>query len=195
MKRSAKYQRKTLETQVSVELGLDGSGEADIKTGIGFFDHMLELLAKHGMMDLKVACNGDLKVDCHHTVEDVGICLGNALKKALGSKESITRYGAAAVPMDEALGFAAVDMGGRAFLVYEAPFSGIRCGDYELQCTEEFFRALANNAGLTLHIRSSYGSNDHHMIEAMFKAFSRALAQAVTLDPRVSGVLSTKGLL
>jgi imidazoleglycerol-phosphate dehydratase len=195
MKRNAEYQRDTLETQVRVKIDLDGTGTAQIATGIGFFDHMLVLMAKHGFMDIAVACKGDLEVDCHHTVEDVGISLGTAFKQALGGKAGITRFGWAYVPMDEALGFASIDISGRAYLVFDAPFKGLKCGDMDLQCLTDFFRAFAEQAGITVHIRAMYGDNDHHMAEALFKAFGRALAHAVTPDPRVKGVPSTKGSL
>ncbi len=195
MQRTGKCERNTKETQVAVEINLDGEGRSEINTGIGFFDHMLVLLAKHSMTDMKITCKGDLEVDCHHSVEDTGIALGAAILNALGGKESINRFGSATIPMDEALAFAAVDISGRPYLVYEGPLSGLRCGEYEVQCTEEFFRAVCFNAGITLHVKALYGRNDHHMIEGMFKAFGRALRQAAETDPRMKGVPSTKGVL
>lgn len=195
MQRTGKCERNTKETQISIEINLDGEGKSEISTGVGFFDHMLVLFAKHSMIDAKITCTGDINVDNHHTVEDTGIALGIAIQNALGNKESINRYGSATIPMDEALAFAAVDISGRPYLVYDAPLSGLRCGDYEVQCTEEFFRAACYNAGITLHVKALYGRNDHHMIEGMFKAFGRALRQAVQIDPKVKGVPSTKGAL
>jgi imidazoleglycerol-phosphate dehydratase len=195
MQRTGKCERNTKETQITAEINLDGEGRSEISTGIGFFDHMLALFARHGMLDITIKCAGDTYVDGHHSVEDTGIALGLAIKEALGSKESIARFGSATIPMDEALAFAAVDVSGRAYLVYEAPLNGLRCGEYDVQCTEEFFRAVSYNAGITLHIKALYGRNDHHMIEAMFKAFGRALREAAAFDPRVKGIPSTKGLL
>lgn len=191
--RNAEITRKTKETEISVMLDLDGSGKADIKTGIGFFDHMLTALCVHGGFDMTVNAKGDLQVDGHHTVEDVGIVLGRAFKEAIGDMSGIARYGTAFIPMDEALGFASVDISGRPFLVFDADFSDDRVGEFDTCLTEEFFRAFAFNAGITLHIKCEYGKNDHHKIEAMFKAFAHALKAAKS----VSGgeILSTKGVL
>lgn len=195
MMRQAVKERKTLETAVSVSIGLDGSGKADIATGVGFFDHMLTLLAKHGFLDLQVKAQGDLQVDCHHTVEDCGIVLGEALKAAVGDKSGIHRYGSCFIPMDEALAQVVLDFSGRPYLVFEAEIPKITLGNYDTEITEEFFRAVAVASGMTLHIRVLYGKNVHHIIEAVFKAFARALAEAVAADPRVQGVMSSKGAL
>lgn len=193
--RSATVERKTLETGVSVEWNLDGKGICEINTGIGFFDHMLTLLAKHSFTDLAVQAAGDLDVDSHHTVEDCGIVLGEALAQAVGGKEGIRRYGNCFLPMDEVLAQACLDFSGRPFLVFDADIPKVQLGIYDAEMTEEFFRALAMHAGLTLHIRVLYGKNTHHIIEAIFKAFARALAEAVSMDARVRGVLSSKGSL
>ena len=195
MKRVGTCARKTAETDIRVSICLDGSGTAKVDTGVGFLDHMLILWAKHGLMDLEVACKGDLYVDAHHTIEDVGICLGAALKEALGDKSGIKRYGTYFVPMDETLAMVSLDACSRPFLVFDVAFRGQMCGAFDVQMTEEFFRGLAMNAGLTLHMKVLYGNNDHHMIEALFKAFSRALDQATQLDGRFTGVPSTKGVL
>lgn len=193
--RKATVERKTLETQVALILSLDGTGQADVRTGIGFLDHMLTLLAKHGFLDLTVRAQGDLDVDSHHTVEDVGIVLGDALARALGAKESIHRYGNCFLPMDETLAQVCLDCSGRPFLVFDAQIPKARLGAFDAEMAEEFFRAVAVHAGLTLHIRILYGANVHHQIEAIFKAFARALAEAVAPDPRVHGVMSSKGAL
>ena len=193
--RCAAIERKTAETQVTVKLNLDGEGKCDIATGIGFLDHMLTLLAKHGFMDLSVKAKGDLEVDCHHTVEDIGIVLGEALKEALGDKAGIRRYGNCFIPMDETLAQVCLDFSGRPFLVFGAEIPKIKLGNFDAEMTEEFFRALAMHCGLTLHIRVLYGSNVHHIIEAIFKAFARAMAEAVSYDARVKGVMSSKGVL
>lgn len=193
--RSATVERKTLETGVSAEWNLDGKGICEINTGIGFFDHMLTLLAKHSFTDLAVQAAGDLDVDSHHTVEDCGIVLGEALAQAVGGKEGIRRYGNCFLPMDEVLAQACLDFSGRPFLVFDADIPKVQLGIYDAEMTEEFFRALAMHAGLTLHIRVLYGKNTHHIIEAIFKAFARALAEAVSMDARVRGVLSSKGSL
>lgn len=192
--RTSEISRKTKETDISVTLALDGSGTADIQTGIGFFDHMLTALAVHGGFDLTVRCAGDLNVDGHHSVEDVGICLGKAFAQALGDKAGIVRYGSAFIPMDEALGFCAVDVSGRPFLVFRAAFTNERIGDYETCLTEEFMRAFAFNAGITLHLSAEYGKNDHHITEALFKALAHALRQAVA-ENADGAALSTKGVL
>lgn len=193
--RKATVERKTLETQVALILSLDGTGQADVRTGIGFLDHMLTLLAKHGFLDLTVRAQGDLDVDSHHTVEDVGIVLGHALARALGAKEGIHRYGNCFLPMDETLAQVCLDCSGRPFLVFDAHIPKARLGAFDAEMAEEFFRAVAVHAGLTLHIRILYGANVHHQIEAIFKAFARALAEAVAPDPRVHGVMSSKGAL
>lgn len=190
--RNAEMNRKTKETDITVKLDLDG-GNADISTGIGFFDHMLTAFAVHGGMGLTVKAVGDLQVDGHHTVEDVGIVLGKAFKEALGDMKGITRYGTAFIPMDEALGFASIDISGRPFLVFNAEFSDDRIGEFDACLAEEFFRAFAFNAGVTLHLKCEYGKNDHHIAEALFKAAAHAVkaAKAVT----GSEILSTKGVL
>ena len=195
MARCAEIKRKTAETQISVKLNLDGEGKCDIATGIGFLDHMLTLLAKHSFMDLTVKAKGDLEVDSHHTVEDIGIVLGEALREALGDKAGIHRYGNCFIPMDETLAQACLDFSGRPFLVFGAEIPKIKLGNYDTEMTEEFFRAVAVHCGLTLHIRVLYGSNVHHIIEAIFKAFARAVAEAAAVDPRVKGVMSSKGVL
>ena len=193
--RSGNVERKTLETGISAEWCLDGSGSCEINTGIGFFDHMLTLLAKHSFSDLVVHAVGDLDVDSHHTVEDCGIVLGQALKEAVGDKAGIHRYGNCFLPMDEALVLVCLDFSGRPYLVFDADIPKIQLGIYDAEMTEEFFRALAMQAGLTLHIRVLYGKNTHHIIEAIFKGFARALAEAVAFDSRVHGVMSSKGTL
>ncbi|HCB92701.1 MAG TPA: imidazoleglycerol-phosphate dehydratase HisB [Selenomonas sp.] len=193
--RNAEVKRATAETKIEVSLELDGAGKTDISTGIGFFDHMLNLFAAHGRFDLKVRCDGDIEVDGHHSVEDIGIALGQALKEALGDKRGIARYGAFYLPMDEALAFVSLDISGRPYLVYEGGEMAPMIGDYDTELTEEFLRALAVNAGLTLHARVLYGKNSHHKVEAIFKALGHALRIAVSKDPRMDGVPSTKGVL
>lgn len=193
--RRGQASRRTNETDVTAAVALDGQGRASVATGIGFFDHMLNQLARHSGWDIELTCKGDLHVDGHHTVEDCGIALGQALGRALGDKAGISRYGSADVPMDEALARCAVDISGRPFLVCRAEFPVERVGDFDTQLVPEFFRALATQAGLTLHLELAYGSNGHHMVEALFKAAARALGAAARFDPRVSGVPSTKGLL
>ena len=190
--RTASISRKTKETDISLTLNLDGTGKCDISTGIGFFDHMLTSLTVHGGFDLTLKTVGDLEVDTHHTVEDTGIVLGQAFTKALGDKSGIVRFGTATIPMDEALGFACLDISNRPFLVYDADFEDVKIGDYDACMTEEFMRAFAFNAGITLHIQATYGTNDHHKCEAMFKALARALRQAVVPS---GAVASTKGTL
>lgn len=190
--RTAEIKRKTKETDISVALDLDG-GNVNIRTGIGFFDHMLTAFAVHGGFGLEVFVEGDLDVDTHHTVEDTGIVLGAAFKKALGDMGGINRYGSFYIPMDESLALCALDISNRPFLVFNAEFKEERCGEYETCCTEEFFRAFAVNAGITLHLNVLYGSNSHHEIEALFKAFAHAMKIAVA--PFGGGVLSTKGVL
>ncbi len=193
--RCGSIERKTLETSVFAELNLDGSGLCEINTGIGFFDHMLTLFAKHSFSDLTLNASGDLDVDSHHTVEDCGIVLGQVLKQAIGDKAGIHRYGNCFLPMDEALVQVVLDFSGRPFLVFEGDIPKVQLGIYEAEMTEEFFRAVAAEAGLTLHIRILYGKNTHHIIEAIFKGFARALAEAVAMDSRVHGVMSSKGML
>lgn len=190
--RTAEIKRKTKETDISVALDLDG-GNVNVRTGIGFFDHMLTAFAVHGGFGLEVFVEGDLNVDTHHTVEDTGIALGAAFKKALGDMGGINRYGSFYIPMDESLALCALDISNRPFLVFNAEFKEERCGEYETCCTEEFFRAFAVNAGITLHLNVLYGSNSHHEIEALFKAFAHAMKIAVA--PSGGGVLSTKGIL
>jgi imidazoleglycerol-phosphate dehydratase len=195
MKRTATIERRTGETDVRLTLGLEGAGDGTRETGIGFLDHMLDLLARHGRMDLDVAVNGDLQTGAHHTAEDTAIVLGQALDQALGDRAGIVRYGWATVPMDEARASSAIDISGRPFTLFEADLPPGSTGGFEHELTEEFFRALANAAKLTLHLRVEAGTNAHHMIEAAFKAFARALRQAVAIDPTEAGVPSTKGTL
>jgi imidazoleglycerol-phosphate dehydratase len=192
--RTAKIERKTKETQIELRLDLDG-GEARIATGVGFLDHMLELLARHGRLGLELEAQGDLATGAHHTTEDVGICLGQAIDEALADRAGIRRYGSATVPMDEALAECAIDISGRPLCEFGADLPDVAIAGFDSELTEEFFRAVSNNAKLTLHLRVRYGSNAHHMIEAAFKAFARALREAVSLDPDESGVPSTKGTL
>lgn len=191
--RTSEITRKTKETDITVKMNLDGSGKADIYTGIGFFDHMLTALAVHSGFDISVKAAGDLNVDGHHTVEDVGIVLGQAFKQAIGDMKGINRYGSAYIPMDEALGFACLDISNRPFLVFEAEFSDDRVGEFDTCLTEEFFRAFAFNGGITLHVIEKYGKNDHHIIEALFKAAAHALKEAAALNG--GEILSTKGVL
>lgn len=193
MCRTAEIARKTKETDIRIKLNLDGNGLHNIDSGIGFFDHMLTALCVHGGFDLEISCKGDLYVDGHHTVEDVGICLGRAFSKALGDKSGIMRYGSAFIPMDEALGFCSLDISARPYLVFNADFSDDRIGEYDTCLTEEFMRAFAFNAGITLHLKEEYGKNDHHITEALFKALAHALNQAVSVNGGVT--LSTKGTL
>jgi imidazoleglycerol-phosphate dehydratase len=192
--RSARIERKTRETEVSLELALDG-GEVAPSTGVGFLDHMLELVGRHGRLGLIVNASGDLETGSHHTVEDVGIAFGQALDEALGDRARIRRYGYSAVPMDEALGICAIDISGRPLCLFEADLPPVSIAGFDAELTEEFFRAVASNAKLTLHLGTRYGSNAHHMIEACFKAFARALRDAVAIDPDEAGVPSTKGTL
>ena len=193
--RKAQLKRKTNETDIAIELDLDGTGLSTIDTGIGFFDHMLTHLSKHGLIDLNIHAKGDLHIDSHHTVEDVGICLGQAFLQALGEAKGIRRYGHAVIPMDEALAETAVDCSGRPYLVYQADIPFGRVGEFDTELTEEFLRAFAVNARLTLHVQLRYGSNAHHGIEGIFKSLARALRDALSDDPRVEGVPSTKGML
>ncbi|UCF89211.1 MAG: imidazoleglycerol-phosphate dehydratase HisB [bacterium] len=193
--RKGEVVRETSETRISMSLELDGQGTSNVSTGVGFLDHMLDLFARHGLFDLEVLCKGDLDVDAHHTVEDVGICLGLTVKEALGSAKGIRRYGWVVLPMDEALATVALDLGGRPYLAVSLPTLDGDIGGFAMELLPEFFQAFCNNAGANLHIRVDSGRNRHHMAEAIFKAFSKALDQAVTIDPRVQGVPSTKGRL
>jgi imidazoleglycerol-phosphate dehydratase len=195
MTRTATIERTTGETEITVALTLDGSGVGTRETGVGFLDHMLDLLARHGRLDLSVTANGDLQTGAHHTVEDVGICIGQALDRALGDRSGITRYGQATVPMDESRASCAIDISGRGLLVFEAEFPPGAIGNYDHELTEEFLRAVAANAKLTLHVSVEAGTNVHHVVEAIFKALARALRTAVSLDPTEVGVPSTKGIL
>ena len=195
MSRIAKIGRKTAETQIELELAIDGTGEAQIATGVGFLDHMLALLAKHAAMDLVVKAAGDLEVDQHHTVEDVGICLGRALKEALGEKSGIRRFGHFVLPMEETLVSSAVDLGGRAFFVFRAEFPTPKIGQFDTELVADFWQAFAANALCNLHVIAHYGRNSHHIAEGVFKATARALRMAVEADPRITDVPSTKGTL
>lgn len=194
-KRQAEIERTTSETDIQLSLNLDGRGESDIDTGIGFFDHMLKSFAKHGLFDLTLRVKGDLIVDCHHTIEDVGIVLGEAIKNALGDKKSIRRYGDIMLPMDEALILCAIDLSGRPYLVFDASFTADSVGYFDTQMVKEFFYAISYSAGMNLHLRQMSGENDHHIIEGMFKAFAKALDEACQRDYRIKNVLSTKGSL
>jgi imidazoleglycerol-phosphate dehydratase len=195
MARTATIDRKTAETNIQLSLNLDGAGKADVATGVGFLDHMLTLLAKHGALDLTVRANGDLEVDQHHTVEDTGICLGQAIKQALGDKSGIRRYGHFTLPMEETLATVAIDISGRYAFVFRADFPSQKIGDFDSELVEDFWQAVAANALANLHILVHYGRNSHHISEAIFKASARALRMAVESDPRMSGVPSTKGTL
>ena len=191
----AEVSRKTGETDIQIKLDLDGTGKSEVDTGIGFFDHMLISFAKHGLFDLTVKVKGDLNVDCHHTIEDTGIVLGQAIKEALGDKKQIKRYGSVILPMDEALIMCALDLSGRPYLVFDAEFTTDRVGYFDTEMVKEFFYAISYTAGMNLHIKVLSGGNNHHMIEAMFKAFARALDEATGFDPRITDILSTKGSL
>ncbi len=195
MERTAQIERETAETRVSLRLGLDGTGRAEVSTGVGFLDHMLTHVAVHGLFDLAVEARGDLHVDAHHTVEDVGICLGKALSEALGDRAGLVRFGEACVPMDEALAQVVVDVSGRAHLSYDDAIPPGKVGEIDTELFREFFEGLARSAGITLHVRVLAGRNSHHKVEAVFKAFGRALDAATRRDPRRSGVPSTKGSL
>ena len=195
LSRTASIHRQTAETEITLELNLDGAGQADVATGVGFFDHMLTLLARHGAIDLTVRAKGDLHVDQHHTVEDVGICLGQALRQALGDKSGIRRYGHFTLPMEEALATVAIDLSGRYFLVCDAKFPAAKIGDFDSELVEDFWQAFAANVLCNLHVHVPYGRNSHHVSEAIFKAAARALRMATEHDPRMSGVPSTKGTL
>ncbi len=193
--RIASVERKTKETEIQVTINLDGTGTADIDTGIGFFNHMLEGFARHGLFDLTVKVKGDLDVDCHHTIEDTGIVIGTAIAKAVGDKKGIRRYGSMLLPMDETLVMCAIDLCGRPYFCMDAEFSSPMVGDFDTQMVREFFYAISYSAAMNLHLRVISGINDHHKIEAMFKAFSKALDEATMFDPRIKDVLSTKGAL
>jgi len=193
--RSAQVKRDTKETQITVCLDLDGTGKSSLDTGIGFFDHMLESFSRHGFFDLEVEAKGDLHVDCHHTIEDTGIVLGTAIRQALGEKKAVRRYGSIMLPMDETLVLCALDLSGRPYFVYDVPFQGERIGEFDTQMVKEFFYAISYSCGMNLHMKKLYGENDHHIAEAVFKAFAKALDEAAGLDGRISNVLSTKGSL
>jgi imidazoleglycerol-phosphate dehydratase len=195
MTRSAHIQRKTAETDIQLELELDGFGVAEVSTGVGFFDHMLTLLAKHALLNLKLKAVGDLHVDQHHTVEDVGICLGQAVREALGDKSGIRRYGHFALPMEESLVTTALDLGGRAYFVFQVDFPTAKIGDFDSELVFDFWQAFAANALCNLHINLHYGRNSHHIAEGIFKAVARSLRAATEIDPRQTGVPSTKGVL
>ena len=195
MDRTASISRTTSETDIAVTLNLDGSGRSDIDTGIGFFDHMLRSFAKHGFFDLTVQVKGDLEVDCHHTIEDTGIVLGEAIKKAVGDKKGIRRYGSFALPMDETLVLTALDLSGRPYLCFDADFTVDRVGEFDTEMVREFFYAISYSCGMNLHIRQLAGQNNHHIIEAIFKSFAKALDESTGYDPRIKDVLSTKGTL
>lgn len=195
MERISQVKRKTTETDITLKINIDGSGKYSIKTPVPFLTHMLELFSKHGLFDLDINASGDVEIDSHHTVEDIGICLGEAFNKALGKKEKIKRYGEAKVPMDEALAQITLDISGRPHLTCNIPQIEDKVGQFDTELVEEFFQAFVNNSGMTLHINLISGKNSHHIIEAVFKAFARALDAATLLDPRVSGVPSTKGAL
>ncbi len=193
--REANINRTTTETDINMTLELDGKGEYDINTGIGFFDHMLELFTRHSQCDLTLCAKGDLQVDYHHTVEDCGIVLGQAIKAALADKKGICRYGNSFVPMDEALAQVTIDLSGRSYLVFNAEFTRDKVGEFDMELVEEFLMALASNAGMTLHVNLHYGTNSHHEAEAIFKALARSLREAIRIDATLQGVLSTKGVL
>jgi imidazoleglycerol-phosphate dehydratase len=195
MPRDGQVDRKTKETNVKLSLRLEGEGTGKVETGVAFFDHMLTLFLRHGLFDLTVTAKGDIEVDYHHLVEDVGICLGEAFRKALGDMKGITRYGHAVVPMIEALAAVTVDVSARPHLVYRSPLGNEKVGKFDVELVEEFLRAFAQSSGVCLHVNVLYGSNAHHTVEAVFKAFGRAMSAAVRLDPRVKGVPSTKGVL
>ena len=194
-RRIAEYTRKTKETDIYLSFDLDGRGDAKVDTGIGFFDHMLDGFARHGLFDLNVKVTGDMVVDGHHTIEDTGIVLGNAIKKAVGDKKGIKRFGSCMLPMDETLVLCAVDLSGRPYLSFDAEFTTDRVGYMDTEMVKEFFYAISYSAGMNLHLKVITGGNNHHMIEAMFKAFAKALDEATIIDPRITDILSTKGSL
>ena len=193
--RTANVKRQTKETDIDLVLDIDGTGKSNINTGIGFFNHMLEGFSKHGFFDLTLKCDGDLDVDCHHTIEDCGIVLGNAIKEAIGDKKGIKRYGSCILPMDESLVLCAIDLSGRPYFVWDAEFTTDRIGDMSTEMVKEFFYAISYACGMNLHIRVLAGGNNHHVAEAMFKSFAKALDAATSYDPRITDVLSTKGSL
>lgn len=195
MSRTAEFSRKTKETDITARLNIDGAGESRIHTGIGFFDHMLEGFSRHGFFDLFLEAEGDLHVDCHHTVEDTGIVLGTLIQNALSDKRGIRRYASCILPMDESLVLCAVDLSGRPYLSFEADFTAERVGDLDTELVKEFFYAVSYTAGMNLHLKVLTPGNNHHMIEAMFKAFAKAMDEAASVDPRITGVLTTKGSL
>ena len=193
--RTAKLSRETKETKISIELNIDGKGNSSINSGVDFFNHMLEGFSKHGFFDLNLKCDGDTNVDCHHTIEDCGIVLGNAIKEAVGDKKGIKRFGSSILPMDETLVLCAIDLSGRPYLSFDGEFTAERVGEMDTEMVREFFYAISYSAGMNLHIKALNSGNNHHMIEAMFKAFARALDEATSYDPRISDILSTKGSL
>ena len=193
MDRKSTINRKTKETDISLELNIDGKGDYSIKTGVGFLDHMLESFARHGLFDLNVKCEGDLIVDCHHTIEDIGIVLGQAIKNSIGDKKQIVRYGSTILPMDESLVLVSIDLSGRPYLVFDYEFDVERVGYFDTEMVREFFYAISYSAGMNLHIRVLEGGNAHHVIEAIFKAFAKSLDYATIRDPRIADILSTKG--
>lgn len=195
MSRKATIERVTKETQIKLSLEIDGTGESKICTSVPFLDHMLDLFARHGFFNLQVDAKGDIDIDFHHTVEDIGIVLGQALKEALGEKKGIRRYGQASVPMDETLASVAVDISGRPYLVYHVSLPKVKIGEFDVELVREFFQAVVNNLGANVHVNVMYGDNVHHMVEACFKAFARAMDLATQVDPRIEGVMSTKGKL
>ncbi|WP_298432349.1 imidazoleglycerol-phosphate dehydratase HisB [Geobacter sp.] len=195
MSRKATIERVTKETQIKLSLEIDGTGEAKICTSVPFLDHMLDLFARHGLFNLQVEARGDIDIDFHHTVEDIGIVLGQALKETLGDKKGIRRYGQATVPMDETLASVAVDISGRPYLVYHVSLPKVKIGEFDVELVREFFQAVVSNLGANIHVNVMYGDNVHHMVEACFKAFARAMDQATQVDPRIEGVMSTKGKL
>jgi len=195
MARKAKIRRKTAETDISIEINLDGKGNGEISTTVAFIDHMLNLFARHGFFDLVIKGKGDTHIDDHHLIEDIGICLGDAVKKALGTKKGIVRYGSATVPMDESLCSVAIDISGRPYLIYNVEFKSRKIGTFDFSLIREFFKSFSDHSGMTLHINLVYGKNNHHMAEAVFKAFALALRKAVTIHGRIEGILSTKGSL
>ncbi len=195
MSRTAQIERTTSETRIRLDLNVDGTGTASICTSVPFLDHMLNLFARHGLFDLQVEASGDIDIDFHHTVEDIGIVLGQAFKQALGEKKGIRRYGQATVPMDETIASVAIDISGRPYLVYHVNLPKVKIGEFDVELAREFFQAFVNHAGINLHINVMYGDNVHHIIEACFKAFARSMDAASQIDPRVAGVMSTKGTL
>ncbi len=195
MSRTAALERKTAETDIRLSLIVDGTGKADIQTSVPFLDHMLNLFSRHGLFDLTVQARGDIDIDFHHTVEDIGIVLGEAFRQALGDKKGIVRYGSARIPMDETLADVTVDLSGRPYLVYTVPLPKVKVGNFDVELAQEFFQAFANSCGCNLHLNLQYGENVHHIIEACFKGFGRAMDAATRFDARVEGVMSTKGVI